>query len=514
MKWPVTVGAVFGILISIVSHLGDPAFSFSHGLNTTFDPNSFGGNWTCFLSLASGKCGGATTQYFNATCDGSADDTAANASFRTYAAAHSPVNLYIPPGSKCNITYDGTFSFTSGATNLVVWAYGVTFTTTGGILALGGAQAFVQDNVHQALIADANAGDTTVTVTDGNIGRFKQKDWAAVTGPSLQNGGYPPNFAFFDYKQIINCGTTDGAACISATFTLDSALFNSYKSTWPTVSSGPPSGGPATIFDLDQTWNINLQWFGGGLTSSIPGQQVAMLGRAVAVYDLNLQGTLQANLTVSKTVSCTRCIFNGGIEIDKENENLTLNYVSTGQISNFSMNRNVTFNHVTTINGGSLNGTNRFMTIQNSDFSRTNPSADIGTPGFGHSETLTLDSSNMGAFACSAQAIQVGWVTYGSGTFTIATADANRPSIVAWAVPGYQYFFATVAGNIVNLGKTFTVTGLRQDATNTYVDTDLVGSLPSLGQTHYVAQPAPTVTATNMTGSSAPSNASGAWCHL
>lgn len=497
----------FALIVAIFASIavgGSARAGINHGLNTTFDPNSFGGNWTCFLSLASGKCDGATTQYFNATCNGVADDTAANAAYRTYLAAHPSVNLYIPPGSNCNITYDGTFCFTSGAANAVVWAYGTNYNN----LCLGAVQAFFQDAVHQALIADATIGSTTVTVTDGNFGRFKQKDWTAVTYGSLQNFGYPANFAFFEYRQIINCGTTDGAVCTSGTFTLDSALINSYKASSPVVSVASTTTGPATIFDLDQTWNINLQWFGGSLTSSSPGTQISILGRTIAVYDLNLMGTLQVNPTVSKNWSCTRCIFNGGMEIDKDNENLTFSYVSTGQITNASMNRSVTFDHVTTINGGSLNGTNRFTTISNSAIG----GGSLGTPGYGHSDTLSLSNSSLGAFQCSTNAIPVGLASFSAGTFTIANSDPNWASVISWAVPGYTYFLGTI-NNIVNLGKTFTITGLRQDATNTYVDIDQ-STLPSLGQTHYIAQPAPTVTATNMIGSSTPTNATGAWCHL
>lgn len=461
---------------------------------TTWDPNLFGGGWVCFGTAVTG-----CSQGFNATCSGVADDTAALTSFRSFAAAQlGQVKLYIPPGAKCNIVYDGTFSFTSGAHTLIVWAYGATFNN----LTLGGIQAFFQDAVHQALISNANAGDTTVIVTDGNFARFKQKDWIAVTGIALQNFGYPPNHQFFEYRLIVNCGTTDGSPCTSATFTLESQLINTYKSTWPTVSTGLIPSGPATIFDLDQAWNTNLQWYGG---TSLSVAQENLLGRDIAIYDLNI---VDGNPTVSKNWWCFYCRFSLQTEIDKDNENVYFYRSAIGAVASSSVNRNITYD--ATSGSGSLNGTGRFVTVKNgSSF----VGAALGTAGYGHSETLTLDGSNLGAFQCSLNAVQVGWLTYSSGTFSIANAAPNWANAVSWGVPGYSYFFGTV-GTITNLGQNFTITAVRQDATNTYFDTDLVGSLPSLGQTHYIAQPAPTVTAKFMTGTSTPINASGPWCHL
>src|SRR5215467_8101829 len=91
------------------------AFAGRGGYVTKWDPNLFGGGWVCFEAAVAG-----CSQGFNATCNGVADDTSALTSFRTFAAANTNVKLYIPPGANCKITYDGTFTFTSGAHNLIV----------------------------------------------------------------------------------------------------------------------------------------------------------------------------------------------------------------------------------------------------------------------------------------------------------------------------------------------------------------------------------------------------------
>src|SRR3974390_1543660 len=98
--------------------LSAPALAGGRGGHVQkWDPNLFGGGWVCLTTLATG-----CTTNFGATCNGIADDTAAITSFRTYAAAHPNTKLYIPPGANCINISDGSFTFTSGAQNLIAWA--------------------------------------------------------------------------------------------------------------------------------------------------------------------------------------------------------------------------------------------------------------------------------------------------------------------------------------------------------------------------------------------------------
>src|SRR6267154_561942 len=110
------------------------------GHNTVFDANLLGGGWTCFRSAASGTCGFATTNYFNAACDGATDDSSALSAFVTYGVAQNPglVKLYIPSGSRCTFTtfFNGSTSptGTAGSTpikNVIIWGYGATVSNWG-----------------------------------------------------------------------------------------------------------------------------------------------------------------------------------------------------------------------------------------------------------------------------------------------------------------------------------------------------------------------------------------------
>jgi hypothetical protein len=79
--------------------------------------------------------------------------------------------------------------------------------------------------------------------------------------------------------------------------------------------------------------------------------------------------------------------------------------------------------------------------------------------------------------------------------------------VYAWAVPGHEYFFAYYDGSIHMTDDnghvtTFKILDVRQDATYTYVDTDLGATLPTptfFGQpaNQYVAYPVMTVAETN-----------------
>src|SRR6202021_2839934 len=119
-------------LLFVLCLVSDLAFAGGRGgYNVTFDPNSYGGGWTCFRSSASGTCGGATAQFFNAACDGTTDDTTALLAWITFGVGQgaSQAKLYIPAGSKCN--FPGVSCLTTTCVtgdpviqNALIWAYG------------------------------------------------------------------------------------------------------------------------------------------------------------------------------------------------------------------------------------------------------------------------------------------------------------------------------------------------------------------------------------------------------
>lgn len=469
---------------------------------TTFDPNLFGGGWWCVRTAASGTCGGATSGFQNLACDGVTNELTAWKSFIAAAQAQNPtlVKLYFPPGSKCKIIDDGTVGLVDGIKNVIMWGYGAEINS----VPFGAIQAIFQDNVHHALVATVSAGSTTVTVTDGNVGRLTIGHWVMVGGLYLQAGGYPPNLGFFEYHTITNI--------VGNVVTLDTPLANGYKSTWPVDPTDIPTIGPATIYDLNQVWDTNAQIF--GLTNSQSPGQIGLGGRNVSYTDVTIMG----NGSPSSSMSwfCFFCTFDGKDVSHRSSEydkllSSTYFYRLSAPLGMdiFSQNANSTFyaSFIPSLNGFTTNTTIAGGSIIGN--------ANFGSGGFGHAATsLTLQDSTVSSFFCGANAIPVGTLTYSNtlnGTFSVP--NGSNGSAIAWAVPGQTYFFGTLSP-IVNLGSSFTITDITQDASNTNIVTNLPATLPSLGQTHYIAQPVTTLTATNMTGTSTPTNATGAWCHL
>lgn len=213
------------------------------GASTTFEPNRFGGaaNVSCITAAVAGTC---ATGY-NATCNGVADDSTPLKNWLAASLAANPTLavLYWPPGSRCHfatvnnfvvdtsIAGSGGFQYGDGIRNAVIWAYGATSDAWGVV-----GEGFGQNTLTTARIATVSAASTTVTLlVAGDASKFSVGDWIAVTGIQIQNGGFPPNFQFFEFHLI--------TAINGLTLTLDSPTTYAYKSTWPFYDQG----GTATI---------------------------------------------------------------------------------------------------------------------------------------------------------------------------------------------------------------------------------------------------------------------------
>src|SRR5262249_33128412 len=119
-------------------------------------------------------------------------------------------------------------------------------------LVIGTTQLLQDDFAHSARIQTVSAGATSVgLITPSDASKFSVGQWVLVSGLELQGGaggipGDPPNFQFFEYKQIVSIS--------GSVVTLASPLANSYESTWPVVDSlqggSVNVGGPATIYAL------------------------------------------------------------------------------------------------------------------------------------------------------------------------------------------------------------------------------------------------------------------------
>ena len=128
---------------------------------------------------------------------------------------------------------------------------------------------------------------------------------------------------------------------------------------------------------------------------------------------------------------------------------------------------------------------------------------------FGVGENISFVDSNVTTISIADQALDLrddpSLLSFNNGTFSIATASPRAADVYRWAVPGHEYFFGFYSGGFQIIddtghSTTFKITDVWQDATYTYVGTDLGAVLPTptffggRPANQYVAYPAMSVT--------------------
>ena len=238
--------------------------------------------------LTTGNCsgtGGGSALFTAATCNGVVDDSAAFASFNSWAvgtwqSSHSgQIQLTWPASSTCVIGNAGTVQCSAfvavnscpfvNIKNLLIQGNNGRLNTTN-LGSLGGL-GIIQDNAHSARTASANKGDTCASlITPAQASLFSTGAPVMMGGFDLQSiwkspFGFPPNLQFFDHLHVASVdashkcdGITAGA---SVHFT--TVLSNQYLSTWPNYNSGNAfqvdPGGPATLYALDPSWDAIIE---------------------------------------------------------------------------------------------------------------------------------------------------------------------------------------------------------------------------------------------------------------
>jgi hypothetical protein len=516
-------------LILALLLLSSTALAGGRGGNVqAFDPTLFpGANVYCLTATVAGKCPAGA---FNATCNGIADDTTALRSFLAAGAAANPTKavLYLPIGSRCNFGIvnnfvvdtnlnmpAGGFQYGAGIQNLVVWGYGASANAWG---VLG--ESFGHNNTTTARIVTVAAGSPTVTlVTGGDASKFASGDTICVTGIQLQNGGFPQNFQFFEFRVITNIA--------GSVITLSSPLTYAYKSTWPVYAAGSSStedyGGPGTIYKMGPSWNTNAAIYGLGFVPTDPagGIEIPIAGRTIAFYDIAFQQNAISDSGSGPAPSASESVWffnstastlhnSAGYEIDKVISFMGMVNNSAHLFFQSASPANTLITNFT----GSVSGTPLNATFRNATFPQpVNGSAvGLGPNCYGHGDSLVFDRVSVasardnGCFALKTA------FSYATGTFTISDANALS-STLNWGIPGKKYYFGRSFGGFVcNGGVSFTITDVTQGGGNTNYVTDLVGALPnpscvtsvsgdtSLPYDRYIAYPAATITQKNSTG--------------
>lgn len=434
-----------------------------------------------------------------AVCDGVTDTAPVFKTFNTWARANqgagNQVVLTVPNGATC---FFGTSQSISGVTifnawaaginNLIVEGAGATLTSVGGSSFFLGGQGQIQIGLasasgKSARIQTVSAGATQVVLTAaslsaGYVSRFSAGQWILVTGVDIQNlwnapYGYPSNPQFFEWRQITN---VDGGTGV---ITLDRALTNSYLSTWPNYNAGSnfevDSGGPGTIYALNDTWGKTVEY--RGLTISQSGQTYANI-RNVTYRNVTFTGSYGAIPTQNETFTAIGSSWPTAIvEVDKMVGTIAIDGSTIYRLDFQSSSINLlTMNNSAITNA--MYGSPKRSEIVDTSFAILRP----GAFAYGLST---------GAFICTRCAVTTFEDTGGifhnnpsdysmsGGEITFANtsvAGAGPPQRVF--VPGGNVFWTASGYLTTGLFRSQTLT---QDPTFTHVQTNEAGTFPTIG---------------------------------
>lgn len=451
-----------------------------------------------------------------ATCNGIADDSQAVIDFNNWATTTfqptfgiQPISLFVPSGSNCIVNHTIACNVNSGNLDcpfinigyMILSGYGATMLFNDAI-SLGGIGLFDGGSLRRSTrLASVSAGATCANLltpsqgsifTIGNyayIGGFDMQGLYLPTGPSF---GWPPNHYYFEWPIVsavstsLNCdGVTSGG---SVSFT--APLINTYLASWPLYDPGSGAnnigdeGGPATLYVVDPSWKSTVDIRGVSMQAGGAGQ-LGINSRTVILTDVTLTGTACAipsqNFSWTNTnVDASSC----DIEVDKLIGSYNWNGGAVRQIKFQSSSINVAnfsnLNITNSLQGAPKRFIGKNVTIA-SDF--------LGAIAFGRTNDWECDACTINSIASAFGAGEKG--TLSGGTWSIpgqgggpysATMSGGVITIplahgaVGWAVPGTNIVFGGAQENDVIAQ----VTGVTQDATNTYVATTLTGGFPSI----------------------------------
>lgn len=455
------------------------------------------------------------------------DDAPAFTAFNVWALANQGsdnIKLVLRTGKNFQILSDDRNGisrgaiFASGVKNLLVYGYGATLSCpyVNAWAALGAIKGMSQRGIAEADGASARvqtvaAGATSVTLTAASLAagyasRFTVGQYANMTGLDLQGlwnapYGFPCNVHFFEYVQIT------AVDAITGKIDFTPALTNSYKDYWPNYNDGNASevdaGGPATLYALHSDWNCTLEY--QGLTIDQTQQDIICLGRAITFRDCVCTSGTKLIPTQNELYSVYNVSMPGSsIEIDKLIKTMVWDN-SPVSIIQFQSSSTDLLTMTNTTVGSGISGTPKVATFDNCTIAGLQPGCYV----YGRSDETTITNSVVSSFV-AAGALDTG-AHDGSnpGINIIATMAAgiiswpNTRHAPAFAVPG-TYCMWNGAAETETLFKIIDVT---QDATTTYIQTDLAGGFPAVplggGKLNIRVHPAPRFTARNSTGCAA-----------
>jgi hypothetical protein len=386
----------------------------------------------------------------------------ANTFFATPAVSGTYISGGQASSSVC-MMLTGSSQFGGGLRQVKVVATGVTLQGPPGGFSLAGAGTKSAGSSTGTLLYSARtstvaAGSTSVTlVPPSQTSIFTAATYALMGGIDLQGYGYPQNLAVFEYVYITAINSITGVITLSA------PLQYSYESTWPLWSSGDQfhqdQGGPATLFWLDPSWNVELEIDGAVISSA---GQTYTNGRSVTYNNVTFTGGNCGIPTQNQNWSVVNSTMIGcDMEVDKLVTNATLNNVTIHNIYFQSASVvDFTIENGSVVTGG-VSGTPIGFICSNS----TLAGFGLGAYAYGASQTASLINCSVTNWSLPNNTL------IGSGSFSMANGVITWPNsnfTPTWAAPG-NILYWTGANFIA--GYPLTILDLTQDSTNTYIST-------------------------------------------
>ena len=417
---------------------------------------------------------------WGATGNGVTDDTQAFLNFQTWAQAQTtgvvlviPPGIYIVAGVEARGTWSGGAFFT-GISDITIYGYGATLSNFGNHEQF----YFAPVGVQSTRINSTKSGDTTVTlVTTAQTSILTLNSWVCISSLDLQGGGRPPNWYYNEYRQITNINAGTGVV------TLDQPLRYAHLSTFPCPSLGGSQdyGGPASIFNMEQTWVQNVRVY--GLTVGTTGAGVGnyFSARSIELVDMTFANSGDVAVSACERAIFRNCYVKNSIAsnlfgFDKDISyceliNCTIETPTVAPVTG-SLDRII-------IDGCEIYGTlgntaPKEFAIRNSYIQNMVVVSTYGPGGILVLENNRIPSFTYGFSDCWISAADL---SFSAGTFYMANTSPNIALMWIMAVPGAQCFCMFGANGAG--AYPFLVTGARQDGTNTYMDTTLQALPPT-----------------------------------
>lgn len=459
------------------------------------------------------------------------DDATAFGNFNVFARAQGAARgkLIIPAGAQCQFLTSGVVfggqgnQFVDGAQNLTVYGYGAKISSPfhdAAFFYLGAVNSLCHKGINEAAgcsgrINSVSKGATSVTLTpaslsSGYASRYTAGNYMAVTGfdmqgvwkPSGGGFGYPPNLYYYEYVIVTNVNAATGVITFAG-----QPLKYDYLSTWPLYCFGDSGeadcGGPATAYGLTANFALTVEF--QGLTIYQRSQQTQSSGVSATFRDVTMLAGDASLACAFPTLNITWKVITSDfsqcqIEVDKMVDTVILDRSRFHIIENQSATPSTFTTNGLTVD--SMNGTPKNWFDTGSTFTAIHAGVEVQ----GFTTEINLTNTSFGLIDSATAQYTGGVGNPGVNSLTMASGQITIPNTqgaMFWAVPGANNFW-TGAGQI----GLFRVTGVTQDATNTYVQTNLTGTYPAFnasllnaGKLNLTQHPALKFTCTGCIGS-------------